>query len=443
MSLSPARRVAFLVLRKTESGGDPGSLLHSPLVEGVTDADIGLATEIVYGTLRWQGELDFVLSHFSRRALQNIAQPLLAALRIGLYQMRHLSRVPSRAAVDQSVHLARRFGPPGGSAFVNAVLRNAARRPESPSLPVASDDPLGFLTATLSHPRWLARRYLDRLGLEAATARCRWNNKAPPVYLRVDPPLEPDEAARQLAEEGVVTQPAHLAPRALEVLNGSPRGTKLHADGKIYIQDAGSQLIAWLLSGPDRTSVWDACAAPGSKATAISRQGGAPLVVATDHRYRRVRLLVELAGCCGCKNLRALVADALYPPFVSSFEHILLDVPCTSLGTLARNPDIKWRVTPQKLSELSDIQHDMLRSAATLLAPGGRLVYATCSTEPEENENVIARFLETNPAFGIVSPRELLRPGVHGVVDENEHIHLLPERDATDGYFAAILTRQK
>ena len=440
MSLSASRRVAFLALQELDSGGNPGSILHSSAMDGISNLDVRLATEIIYGTLRWQGELDFVLSHFSRRNLKTIAKPLLLALRIGLYQMRHLSRVPPRAAVDQSVRLARRFGPPGGPAFVNAVLRNAERNPQSPSLPTASENPLEFLTTTLSHPQWLAKRYLDRLGLKAATARCMWNNKVPPIYLRIGPSLDMKDAAHQLTHQGVVTQPTVIAPRALKVLNGSPQSTRLYSDGKIYIQDAGSQLIATLLSKPTKGIVWDACAAPGSKATAISWQGHQSFI-ASDRDYRRVRLLVDIAERCGATNLQALVADALHPPFTTPCELILLDVPCSGLGTLARNPDIKWHATPNTLHRMSDLQFDILASTARLLSPRGCLIYATCSTEPEENENVISQFLHKNPNFRVISPQTLINSDAHNIVDEKALIHTLPEHHGTDGYFAAILTR--
>lgn len=380
--ISGARRATFEILRKVQQGkAEPASLLHAEPTHGLKDADHDLATEIVYGVLRWQNRLDYVLEAHAKRAPAKIDLALLIALRIGLYQIQHLSRVPSRAAVDESVKLARTYGRRGSHGFVNAVLRSICRNPDQPRLPSRTGNPLGYLTVTLSHPEWLAGRTLNRLGMAATEARFERHNRPPPQDLRLELPLRESDTPDALEREGVAADPFPLVPGCLRVRTGNPTRTSLYRSGSIFIQEAGSQLIPYLLGLRTGDRVLDACAAPGAKATEMASWNHPGLVVALERRSRRAALLATVSQRHGCENVVPVIGDAGNLPFQKPFDTILLDAPCSSLGTLARNPDIKWRLKEADLLAHAHEQSRLLESCAHLLAPGGRLVYATCSTE--------------------------------------------------------------
>jgi 16S rRNA (cytosine967-C5)-methyltransferase len=401
-----------------------------------------LATEIVLGVLRWRATLDWILSHHCRAPLESLHPTLLQALRIGLYQIRYLDRVPARAAVDEAVRLASPFGAARGRGLVNAVLRSILRNPALPGLPSKDENPIAFLETTLSHPRWLAERYLARLGIEGAEARCRKQNEAPPLYVRASR-IDPERARKRLAGEGVAAELVPAVPGCLRITSGTLRETSLYREGLVYPQDAGSQLIPFLLDAGPQARVLDVCAAPGGKATAVSERTPAGYVVAVEKRRRRARLLSETARRLGAGNLYPVLADGRALPFDRRFARILLDAPCTSLGTLRRNPDVKWRVGEDDLKRLPALQLELLRSAARLLDVSGRLVYATCSTEPEENEDVVERLLNEESEIGLLDARESLPEPARHMAGPDLAFRALPERDDMDGYFACVLTRRQ
>jgi len=441
-SPSPARSAAFRILREvTEGQSEPASLLHGEPTKGLTSADHDLTTEIVYGVLRWQNRLDYILEARASRSTRRIDLPILLALRIGLYQVLFLDRVPQRAAVDEAVKIARHHGPRGAQGFVNGILRAVCRNPNQPVLPDRDGDPLRYLTITLSHPEWLAQRYLDGLGLDGAEARCRFHNAPAPVDLRVEPTMSVEEAQEALQREGIETERFTKVPRCLRVRKGKPTRSTLHLEGSIFIQEAGSQLIPHLLAVRPGDQVLDACAAPGAKATELSRWARPGLVIALELRPRRLKLLAAMAERLNCENLIPLGGDAGALPLRGSFRTILLDAPCSNLGTLARNPDIKWRVREKDLADLASRQNRLLTACAEILDRGGRLVYSTCSTEPEENHMVIQRFLDRHKGFRIAPPPEAFPAEARGLLSSANFLTTLPERDQMDGYFAAILQK--
>jgi len=397
--------------------------------------------EIVFGVLRWRASLDWVLARHASRPLVELDSAILLALRIGLYQIRHLDRVPARAAVDESVRLAEAYGAARGKGLVNAVLRSVLHQPGVPPFPKKEEDSAGYLAAALSHPRWLAERYLRRLGLERAEAKCAAQNRTPPIHLRVPARIGVERAREALAREGVETEMVSEAPRCLRVLSGALAESSLPLDGLVFPQDAGSQLVPLLLQVRRSDRVLDVCAAPGGKATAMSELAAEGSVIAIDRRQRRVRLLREIAGRLLAENVHPVVADGRRLPFETRFTRILLDVPCSSLGTLRRNPDVKWRVEASDLEPLAALQLELLRSTSRLLTEDGRLVYATCSTEPEENEQVVERFLSESPGFRRAEAAPSLPEAARRLSDEDGFFRTSPEEDDMDGYFAAILVR--
>ncbi|MGH9389075.1 MAG: 16S rRNA (cytosine(967)-C(5))-methyltransferase RsmB [Vicinamibacteria bacterium] len=443
LPVSSARSAAFEVLRRVEDRrGEPASLLADPRYRSLSSADRDLAMEIVFGVLRWRASLDWVLAHHASRPLADLDTTVLLALRMGLYQIRHLDRVPDRAAVDESVRLAGAYGASRGKGLVNAVLRSVLRQPGVPPFPKKEEDPVDYLASALSHPRWLAERYVRRLGLERAEARCQAQDRTPPVHVRVSARVGVERAREALAGEGVETEIVSGPPRCLRVLSGALSESSLLRRGLVFTQDAGSQLVPLLLQVQRSDRVLDVCAAPGGKATAMSELASEGSVIAIDRRRRRVRLLREIAERLQAKNVHPVVADGRSLPFEAKFARILLDVPCSSLGTLRRNPDVKWRVEVSDLERLAGLQLELLRSSSRLLTEDGRLVYATCSTEPEENEQVVERFLSESPGFRRVEPAPSLPEPARHLVDADGFFRTSPEQDDMDGYFAAILVRR-
>lgn len=443
-SLSPARQFAYRVLhRVARTKADPATLLHGKRGHELRALDRDLATELVYGVLRWQNRLDYSLEALAGRAKDRMDLPVLLALRIGLYQIRFLARVPERTAVDEAVKTARRYGPRGAPGFVNAVLRAACRRPGFPVLPTKRDDPLDYLTVTLSHPQWLARRYLERLGVDGAEARCQYNNRQPPTDIRVEPGTDLETARGELAREGIAAERFPGVPHCLRASTGSPARSTLRRSAKIFIQEAGSQLIPHLLGIQPGDRVLDACAAPGAKATEMAAWCSPGIVIALERRLRRVFLMASLARRFGRENVLPVAADAAEPPLETrtTFCGILLDAPCSNLGTLARNPDIKWRMRESDLAGFGTGQLRLLESCSRHLAARGRLVYATCSTEPEENDDVIATFLQDHPELHICPPPPSFPDEARRFIDDRGVLRIFPERDGMDGYFAVILER--
>jgi 16S rRNA (cytosine967-C5)-methyltransferase len=423
-----ARAVALETLGRLRAARlTVAEVLAAPAAEALDERDRGLLHELVLGTLRRRGWLDHVLSRLSNRPLDRLTPGVLDALRLGAYQLLYL-RVAAHAAVSESVELARAVEP-RSAGFANALLRRLQREgpPPEPD-PVA--DPLAWLATAGSLPLWLADRWYRQLGPQAAVARARSLLDAPRTYFRVNPRVS--DAAARLATAGVEARET-VIPGALERVDG--RLSPLASEGVLYVQDAGSQMVAHLAAR--RGLVLDACAAPGGKALLMADLGGpGTRVIAAEASRTRLATLARLRARWGATNVSVLGADALHPPFAPAFDSVLLDAPCTGLGTLARNPDARWRLAPADVERHARRQRALLESVATLVRPGGRLVYATCSIEPEENEGVVAPFLESHPAFACDPLPAWAEPfRVH------EFVRIEPARHPLDAFFAARLRR--
>jgi 16S rRNA (cytosine967-C5)-methyltransferase len=423
---TPARRLAFRILSDVErSGALLSELMASPDVEGLDRRERGFLHELTYGTLRSRGRLDAALAARLDRPLASVDPPALTALRLGAYQVLRL-RVPDRTAVSESVDLAREEAP-RAAGFVNAVLRSLAREGAGAE-PDAAKEPLKWLVTSGSLPRWIAERWLDRLGAETAIARARAFEQPPPTVVRLNPRV-PDAAGRAVAA-GVTLAPMTV-PGALRA-TGEPVGA-LAAEGVLYAQDQGSQLIARLAAGG---RVLDACAAPGGKSTLLA-DAGASSVIAQDVSPRRARTMRALAARWGAERVHVLAGDARRPALRGAFDAVLVDAPCSGLGTLGRNPDIRWKARPEDLPRHASRQAEILDASAALVRPGGTLVYAACTLEPEENEGVVAPFVEAHPEF---APRPL--PPWAAPFASGPFARTIPERDGGDGFFAACLVRR-
>ncbi|MGH9781222.1 MAG: 16S rRNA (cytosine(967)-C(5))-methyltransferase RsmB, partial [Candidatus Acidiferrales bacterium] len=426
-------------------------VLHARLNAKVSARDAALATEIVMGTLRWQRLLDFLIERYTGKKLAALDMEVLIALRMGIYQLRHLARIPARAAVDESVELVKRARKQSAASLVNAVLRRAASESAMPAREFLPPElPLGDALGLLhSHPTWLVQRWLEKFGRENTVALLEANNEPPRRVCALNAPELREEAMRSLAGAAVEFEPGRLARDAFTIRSGDVAKTMAFQNGWISFQDEASQLIPLLLKVAAGNSVLDVCAAPGGKMMALARKAGpAGLVIAADRRENRLRAMRERLARAGVSNVMIVALDgAASLPFRGKFERILADAPCSGTGTLTRNPEIRWKLKQDDLRELHARQVMLLNSALECLAPEGRLVYSTCSLEPEENEEVVGEVLEMHPEFRAVAaeiPADALAEGVRAgkLVDNDGAFRTFPPVHFTDGFFAAVLARR-
>ena len=443
MPASPARTAAFDILLRVERQSSYASeLLHSATYRNLSTPDHALATEIVLGVLRWRSVLDAKISQASSQPLKKLDLEILIALRLALYQFLHLDRIPHRAALHESVELVKRARKRSAAPFVNAVLRKLSEDPLCSSVtPVVNDLSPPSLAAAYAHPEWLVERWTMQYGPEAAQKICQHNQSIPEVSLRLRTPT----AERELASEGISLAPGSLLVQARRVRAGDVTKTQSLHLGRVVIQDEASQLIAALV-GPGHARILDCCAAPGGKALAIADQNPDASITAVEIHPHRARLMRTRFPAD--TRIDTVVADARKLPLADPFDRILADVPCSGTGTLARNPEIKWRLTPSDLQELHDRQLAILRSAVKQLKPGGRVIYSTCSLEKEENEDVIEQLLAEESTFCLFDCRsELDRLKAAGsllITDppsltRGPYLRTIPGLHPCDGFFAAIL----
>ncbi|MGE5090938.1 MAG: transcription antitermination factor NusB [Bacillota bacterium] len=424
----PARRAALKALERVR-GGEPLDAALDRVLGALAEDDRRLAYEIAAGVLRTRTTLDARLAPLVPRGWDRVASPLQDVLRIGAYQLTGLDRVPPHAAVSTSVALAREAGGERAGGFVNAVLRQMGR---TPAPPPASGDDAAALAAEYSHPEWLVRRWVGRFGAEAAAALLERNNTRPELVLQ--PARAPLDALRERWEAaGIRTRPA---PYGAGLLTDRSRPGDLpgFAEGDFVVQDPAQALVAWFADLPPDTIAYDACAAPGGKTIALGRSTRG--VVAADVSRSRARRLAENVRRAGSGREHVIVADARHPP-VRGAGAVLVDAPCLGTGTFARHPDARWRVSPDALVRLAAQQAELLDAAADAVRPGGLLVYATCSLEPEENEQQVDRFLERHPVFH----REPAEDFPRALLSAKGDLMILPHRHAMDGGFAARLRR--
>ena len=443
------RLLAVRVLERVERAGAYADLaLHAALRRShLAPADRALATELVYGTLRWRGRLDFLLSRVLEREFEAL-EPLVATLlRIGAYQIVFTRSVPDSAAVDQTVRCARAVGAERATGLVNAVLRRLARVHQKIPLPDLVQDPLGHLTGVLSLPAWIAQRWLEIYGAEEAALLAKASNAVPPLTARVNPRRSSREALiEELAPRLPDVRPCRLAPRGIVLGHrGHPGLDPAFLEGRFTIQDEASQLVVAYLAPKPGERILDVCAAPGTKTTAIAEEiGDGGEVVALDRNLRRLRLVGRDARRLGLTNITASGHDAMRAlrGFAAgrAFDRILVDAPCSGLGTLRRNPDARWRVRPSDPQRLAETQRTILRNAADALRPGGVLVYSTCTLLPEENERVIESFLSEARDFRVV-PADAAPDPTRALVGTDGYLRCLPHLHDTDGFFVAKLER--
>ena len=431
--IAPARRAAFELLlelrRKPELHSD--GLLRSQ--KSLSALDKNLMTTLVMGVLRWQLVLQRRIRELLTRSKGHLGDPVQVALELGAVQLLLLDRIPAHAAIFESVELVRQSGNSYAVGLVNAVLRKLAQAPK-----------LDAADASAAHPSWMVERWVAAYGLEAATAICRYDQLPPPVTIRLTSP----EAETALHEEGLQLEPAAFVASARRVAAGEV--TREVGEGLVRIQDEGSQLIAEVAGrGGD---ILDCCAAPGGKTAILAERNPTALVTACDISPRRLKAMQAMLG--RQPGIRFRVLDATELPFQEQFDLVLCDAPCSGTGTIARNPEIRYRVTADDFARQHNRQVRLLCSAMRSLREGGRLIYSTCSLEAEENEGVVAEALGLQGGFRLLPWRQQIRvlelegtlhPGTTERLfpgsSPDDFLRTLPGAYPGDGFFAACLVR--
>ncbi|MGH9435027.1 MAG: 16S rRNA (cytosine(967)-C(5))-methyltransferase RsmB [Terriglobia bacterium] len=449
MPISPAREAALFILQRVEAGrGFAVELLQSPRVSGLSDADRRLTTALVMGVLRWRGDLDFQIENLSSRPLSYFDSEVLAILRLGIYQLRHLENVPAHAAVHESVEMVKIARKRSAAGLVNAVLRKCKRL----DLQRAADGEY-LESSRRSVPGWMRERWRQNFGGAAADSIVLASQSVPRTCLRLTgAAASREDVQRELRDDGVETEPGTVARRALWVTSGNVLSSAAWRDGRVVIQDEVSQRVAELVSPLPGQTVLDLCAAPGIKSGQIADDLRAGTYVACDRSPRRLRTMESILRAQWPAGVRryAVLADAAEPlPFALRFDRVLVDAPCSGTGTLSRNPEIKWRLRSEDILRLAAAQCRMLQNGLTALAPGGRLVYATCSLEPEENEQVVAKAVASYAGYRQLRRSELRLPAPPIVpadmpdelFDDAGSFRTRPGMEQLDGFFAAVLVR--
>jgi 16S rRNA (cytosine967-C5)-methyltransferase len=419
--ISPARLTAFRILQQVETGAFSSVLLaaEEPRLQPL---DRALCHELVLGVLRRQLFLDRVIEHFSKRRIESLDAAVRIALRLGLYQLRFLTRIPSSAAVNESVSLVRAARLSSATAFVNALLRRAIREAEYD--PVADvSDPLEQIAVRTSHPVWLIERWARSFGVEETEAFAHANNLVPPTAFRVVANrASQSEILARLSAAGAALESSDIVDGAWRVSGVTSLLREMSAAGEIYLQDEASQLVAHTMEVKRGERILDLCAAPGGKTTLMADLAGdAAFIVAADRSPTRLATVISTARLHELKSMLPLLLDATEQlPFVrESFDRVLVDAPCSGTGTLRANPEIRWRLAPTDFASFAQQQKSILSRALEVLKPGGRLVYSTCSVEREENEEVIATV-----------DLQLIKT-----------LRTWPQREGADGFFVGIFQK--
>jgi 16S rRNA (cytosine967-C5)-methyltransferase len=421
-------------------------LLRSPEVDALSAADRHLTTMLVLGTLRWQIALDGQIRTLLARPDAMLSPEAATALRMGAFQLQHLDRVPAHAVLHDSVELVKYGKERGAAGMVNAVLRKIQRTADSgqrTGKPGTADE----IAARWAHPVWMVERWVRRYGMDAAEAICQWDQEPAPLAVRADPKTE---------MAGIDTEPGAFLACARRVVGGDLGRSEAFREGRIRIQDEGSQLVAEVLAaGADDAPVrvLDLCAAPGGKTAILAERLPGADITAVDVSRKRLDMMRTLLPQSLMERMRFEVADAAKTQLQPEWDLILCDVPCSGTGTMARNPEIRLRVTEADLARQQERQRGILRAGLAGLRPGGRLVYSTCSLEPEENEQVVEPTLQEAREAGIVPVEGILDElATRGVVTAEgreqlrsatagPYLRTIPGVHPCDGFFATVLER--
>ena len=441
-----AREVALRIINDIYNNGAYSNIALARELgrQSLTEQDRRFTTELVYGTIKAGETLDWMVGRYVNRSLDKISPVILNIIRLGMYQLFFLDKVPASAACNQSVELAKKYGHVGTVKFVNGVLRNAARNPERVVYPDKEAELERYLALKYFHPQWIVKRWIERLGREQTEALCEINNSTPFLSLRTNTlKVSREELLQILFQEGVEASPSEQVPEGV-ICRTFPSLSSLKSlqNGLFQIQDESSMLVAHVMDPKPGELIMDVCAAPGGKSTHIAAlMGGQGTVIAGDVHEHKLSLIQENAERSGINNIKVKAWDAtqigeMYPQIA---DRVLVDAPCSGLGVLRRKPDSRWRKSEEMIQELSQLQQLILNNAAQCVKVGGVLVYSTCTTEPEENQQVIENFLTQSEGRFILQNAGQFLPQKR----KEDMVQIWPHVDKMDGFFIGRLLRVK
>jgi len=446
-SANPRQAACETLLRIRKEGGFADRLIDIELSNGaLSGPDRGLYAELVFGVLRRQGTLDHILAQLLEKPMVELDPQALVILRIGLYQLTCLDRIPESAAVNESVNLAKEITP-GTSGLINAVLRNYLRRRDTISFPDISTNPVAAIAARHSQPEWLVEQWLDQLGATEAQLLAEASSQQPPLTLRVNTLRSSrKELLQKFNECGIEATPCSFSPDGIAVAGRHIISTLPGFEAGLFaVQDEASQIAGLLLGAAPGERIWDACSAPGGKCCHIAQQmDDRGELIATDISRSKLTLVQDNLRRLGISCASTTVADLHQPDTFpdGNFDRILLDAPCSGLGVIRRNPEAKWRLFSGDVTRLAAVQKTLLKNAASRLKPGGTLLYSTCSTSEAENELVVEDFLLHHPGFVLENLKELF-PAWSELIAFYGMFRVWPHRHGMDGFFAARIKRLK
>lgn len=444
--MDKARETAAKVLRAVH---EEGAYANVALVQelrrsGLTDVDRRFVTELVYGAVKAGETLDWILRRYASRPLKKITPMVREILRLGMYQIFYMDKVPASAACNEAVELTKKYGHIGTVKFVNGVLRAAAREPGKARFPAGKGKEAERLALESCHPLWLVERWLKEFGREETEALCAFNNARPLLSLRTNTlKMSRRELLERLKAEGAEVVPSEWAPEGiLCTSHGSLDSLDALQQGACQVQDESSMLVAHVLSPKAGDFVLDVCSAPGGKATHMAAlMGDRGRILACDIYGHKLERVGENARRLGLHSIetRELDGRRVGAEYAGQADRVLVDAPCSGLGVLRRKPDARWKKQPEMLQELPKLQLALLESAALAVKPGGVLVYSTCTMGREENQGVVETFLQGHGNFRLEDTGSFLPGKVRG----GEMVQLYPQRDGTDGFFIARLSREE
>ena len=436
-----------------KAGAYTGNYLEDLFREnpGFDERDRAFISNLVQGVLRFRLRLDWIIGGFSRTPVKKIDRTVLNILRLAVYQILFLDRVPESAAVDRAVDQVKAVkGHKHIVSFVNGVLRNLCRNKTGIKYPDRKKVPLKYLSSFYSFPQWLAERCLDEFGIDSTEELFKAQNTFPPLNIRINRlRIDRDGLIKILAEEGIEGEPARYAPECIILKNFSGRIERLSSfkKGLFQVQDQAAQVVSRLLRPQPGQDILDVCAGLGGKSTHIMElMGGKGTVTALDTDKKRLEGLRETSGRLGIQGIKTVSADAAVPfstVLKRTYDSILIDAPCSGLGTIGRHPDIKWNRSEADIKRISRIQRRILENSAEVAGKGGLILYAVCTYTREENRTVIDNFLRKAGAFSLVDLRVIIPEWGRNLIDNEGFFRSYPHKHNMDGFFAALLKKEK
>jgi 16S rRNA (cytosine967-C5)-methyltransferase len=444
-----ARSAALEALKEVEEREAYLNLVLNRILSGISlsDAERSLFTELAYGVMQRRNTLDWVLSLFLNRPMEKLTIWIRNILRMGVYQLLYLPRIPDSAAVDEAVKLAYRYGHRGVAGLVNAVLRKVSAEKGSLPWPSREENPALYLSLRHSYPLWMVERWMENMGFEEAEAFCAAGNKVPPLTVRTNTlKLSKAELKKRLELEGVGAEDLVYAPEGLHLkLNKRLVELESFREGLFQVQGESSMLVAPLLNPQPGESVLDLCSAPGGKTVHLGilmqNRGN---IVAADLYPQRLKLVQDAARRQGIDiiNIEKLDGRSVNPDKEGAFQRVLVDVPCSGLGVIRRKGDLKWRRRPEDILSLAELQLQLLKGAFKYLCRGGVLLYSACTTEPEETTGVMEKFLAAEPSAKPVTLSPLLPEKLRGEEKKEGMLYLWPHKHNLDGFFLARIRKK-